>query len=121
MHSEYIELEKEVANRLNKYKSEWKNIIAVWTTSIRVLESFADENWILSSWNKDTEIFIYPGYKWKIVDSIITNFHLPKSTLLMLVSSFSWKDFIKKSYKYAVENKFRFFSFGDAMWIKNKN
>jgi S-adenosylmethionine:tRNA ribosyltransferase-isomerase len=120
MHSEYIELEEDVANRLNNYKSEWKRIIAVWTTAIRVLESFSNENSKLEYWNKDTEIFIYPWYKWKFVDSIITNFHLPKSTLLMLVSSFSWKDFIKQAYEYAVKNKFRFFSFGDAMWIKNK-
>lgn len=120
MHNEYIELEKNVSNRLNKYKSEWKRIIAVWTTSIRVLESFTWEDWVLWYWNKDTNIFIYPGYKWRFVDSIITNFHLPKSTLLMLVSSFAWKDFIKKSYNYAIEKKFRFFSFWDVMWIKNR-
>lgn len=120
MHSEYIELEKDVSERLNNYKKEGKKIIAVGTTSIRVLESFADEEWKLWYWNKDTQIFIYPWYKWRFVDSIITNFHLPKSTLLMLVSSFAWKDLIEKAYKYAVENKFRFFSFWDAMWIKNK-
>jgi len=118
MHSEYIELEKEVAKRLNQYKSQNKNIIAVWTTSIRVLESFANKNWILEHWNKETDIFIYPGYNWKFVDWIITNFHLPKSTLLMLVSSFAWKENIDNAYKYAVNNKFRFFSFGDAMLIK---
>ena len=118
MHSEYIELEKEVANRLNNYKSEWKRIIAVWTTSIRVLETMSDEKWIIHAWNKDTDIFIYPGYNWKFVDAIITNFHLPKSTLLMLVSSFAWKENIVKAYKYAVKNKFRFFSFWDAMFIK---
>ncbi len=118
MHSEYIELEESVAKRLNKYKKEWKNIIAVWTTSIRVLESFADKNWVLSFWKKDTDIFIYPWYKWKFVDSIITNFHLPKSTLLMLVSSFIWRELIMQAYKYAVENKFRFFSFWDAMFLK---
>ncbi len=120
MHKEYIELEEDVANRLNKYKNEWKRIIAVWTTSIRVLESFSDSNWKLSYWKTDTDIFIYPGYKWKIVDSIITNFHLPKSTLLMLVSSFAWKSFIKKSYQYAVKNNFRFFSFWDAMFIEKR-
>jgi len=118
MHSEYIELKEDVADRLNKYKAEWKKIIAVWTTSIRVLESFADDNWIMKSGNTDTDIFIYPGYKWKFVDGVITNFHLPKSTLLMLVSSFAWKENIDTAYKYAVENKFRFFSFGDAMLIK---
>lgn len=120
MHSEYIELEKEVSQRLNKYKKEWKRIIAVWTTSIRVLESFSNENWELSYWEKDTDIFIYPWYKWKFVDGIITNFHLPKSTLLMLVSSFAWKEFILKAYEYAIKNKFRFFSFWDAMLIEKK-
>jgi len=120
MHSEYIELEKEVSQRLNKYKKEWKRIIAVWTTSIRVLESFSNENWELSYWEKDTDIFIYPWYKWKFVDGIITNFHLPKSTLLMLVSSFAWKEFILKAYNHAIKNKFRFFSFWDAMLIEKK-
>ena len=118
MHSEYIELEEETADRLNQYKKMWKKIIAVWTTSIRVLESFANENWILIPWNKETNIFIYPWYKWKFVDSIITNFHLPKSTLLMLVSSFAWKENIEMSYNYAIKNKFRFFSFWDVMMIK---
>lgn len=118
MHSEYIELEKEVATRLNKYKSRWKRIIAVWTTSNRVLESFSDDAWVLSYWNKETEIFIYPWYKWKFVDSLITNFHLPKSTLIMLVSALAWKENIKKAYSHAISQKYRFFSFWDAMWIK---
>jgi len=118
MHSEYIELDKETSERLNKYKQSWKRIIAVWTTSIRVLESFSDKEWILSHWHKETDIFIYPWYKWKCVDSIITNFHLPKSTLLMLVSSFAWKNNIDNAYQYAIKNNFRFFSFWDAMWIK---
>jgi S-adenosylmethionine:tRNA ribosyltransferase-isomerase len=118
MHWEYIELEEKVAERLNKYKLEWKNIIAVWTTSIRVLESFSDDSGKLTAWKTETEIFIYPGYKWKFVDAMITNFHLPESTLLMLVSSFAWKENIKKAYKHAVNTKYRFFSFGDAMFIK---
>ena len=118
MHHEYIELEKDVAERLNQYKKQWKRIIAVGTTSIRVLESFSNDNWILKYGSKDTNIFIYPWYTWKFVDWIITNFHLPKSTLVMLVSSFAWTDYIKKAYKYAVENKFRFFSFWDAMFIE---
>jgi len=104
MHSEYIELEKDVAERLNKYKKQGKKIIAVWTTAIRVLETMSDENWIIYPGSKETDIFIYPGYKWKFIDAIITNFHLPKSTLLMLVSSFAWKDFIKKAYKNNKEN-----------------
>lgn len=118
MHSEYIELENEVANRLNEYKKEWKRIIAVWTTSIRVLESMSNEKGIIHAWNKDTNIFIYPWYNWKFVDAMITNFHLPKSTLLMLVSSFAWKENTKKAYEYAIKNKFRFFSFWDAMFIE---
>lgn len=117
MHSEYIEIEKEVSEKLNKYKKDWKRIIAVWTTSVRTLESFADENWTLWYWNKETSIFIYPGYEWRFVDSIITNFHLPCSTLLMLVSSFGWSENVKKAYEFAIENKFRFFSFGDVMWV----
>ena len=120
MHSEFIEIEKEVSDRLNNYKKQWKNIIAVWTTSVRTLESFALENWELWYWNKDTSIFIYPSYKWKFVDSLITNFHLPWSTLLMLVSSLAWYDEVKKAYEYAIKNKFRFFSFWDAMRIKSK-
>ena len=120
MHSEYIELDEKTAENLNNYKKSWKRIIAVWTTSIRVLESFANNAWTLESWKKDTNIFIYPWYNWKFVDAIITNFHLPKSTLLMLVSSFAWKEFIKDVYNYAIKNKFRFFSFGDAMFIEEK-
>jgi len=118
MHSEYIEIEEQTAKNLNEYKKQWKRIIAVWTTSVRVLESFTNEKWIIKSWNKETNIFIYPWYNWKFVDSIITNFHLPKSTLLMLVSSFASKKNIDKAYKYAIEKKFRFFSFWDVMWIK---
>lgn len=118
MHKEYIQLEEDVAERLNEYKKQWKNIISVWTTSIRVLESFTDETGLIKAGSMDTNIFIYPGYKWKFVDGIITNFHLPKSTLVMLVSSFAGKQNIEEAYKYAVENKFRFFSFWDAMFIK---
>ena len=121
MHKEYIELKDDVAKRLNEYKKQGKRIVAVWTTSIRVLESFSDESGILKPWKTETDIFIYPGYSWKFVDAIITNFHLPKSTLLMLVSSFAGKDFIKKAYDYAIKKKFRFFSFWDAMFIENKN
>lgn len=118
MHSEYISLDQETSTRLNNYKKNWKNIIAVWTTSIRVLESFSNENWELFYWDKNTDIFIYPWYNWKFVNSLITNFHLPCSTLLMLVSALAWKENIKKSYKYAINNNFRFFSFWDAMRIK---
>jgi S-adenosylmethionine:tRNA ribosyltransferase-isomerase len=118
MHSEFAEIEEDTAIRLNQYKKEWKRIIAVWTTSVRTLESFWNLDNTLSFGSKETDIFIYPGYTWKFVDSIITNFHLPKSTLLMLISSFAWKEKVDEAYRYAVENKFRFFSFWDAMWIK---
>ncbi|MCT4617488.1 MAG: tRNA preQ1(34) S-adenosylmethionine ribosyltransferase-isomerase QueA [Candidatus Gracilibacteria bacterium] len=118
MHSEYIELERETSEKLNKYKKEGKRIIAVGTTSIRVLESFSDENGELKFGQRNTDIFIYPGYKWKFVDAMVTNFHLPKSTLLMLVSSFAGREFMLESYNHAVENNYRFFSFGDAMLIK---
>jgi len=117
MHSEYIEIDKETAQRLNQYKASWKRIIAVWTTSVRTLESMSDSNWQMKHGNMDTQIFIYPGYEWKFVDSIITNFHLPQSTLLMLVSSFASQEIIKKAYEHAVESDYRFFSFWDAMWI----
>lgn len=117
MHSEYIEIDADVAQRLNDHKKQWKRIIAVGTTSVRTLESFANENGILEAGNKDTDIFIYPGYQWKFVDSIITNFHLPKSTLLMLVSSFAGSENIKKAYDHAVDSDYRFFSFWDAMWM----
>lgn len=118
MHKEYIEIQKEVAERLNKYKKSWKNIIAVWTTSVRTLESFTNDFWELEYWQKFTQIFIYPGYKWKFVNSLITNFHLPGSTLLMLVSALAWSENIKNAYLHAVSNKYRFFSFWDAMRIK---
>ena len=118
MHSEYIELEDKVANRLNAYKAQWRRIIAVWTTSIRVLESFADDDGILHSGQKETDIYIYPGYEWKFVTSLITNFHLPESTLLMLVSSLAGQENIKKAYSHAIGKQYRFFSFWDAMWIR---
>ena len=118
MHSEYICLEDKVANRLNAYKAQWRRIIAVGTTSIRVLESFSDDNGVLHSGQKETDIFIYPGYQWKFVESLITNFHLPESTLLMLVSSLGGQENIKKAYRHAIGKGYRFFSFWDAMWIK---
>ncbi len=118
MHHEYCSISKETAERLNTYKKEGKRIIAVGTTSVRTLESFADTKGVVWYGQKETNIFIYPWYQWKFVDSIITNFHLPKSTLLMLISSFAEYDFIKNAYEKAIEDRFRFFSFGDAMWIQ---
>lgn len=118
MHSEQIYIDEHVAHRLNDYKAQGKRIIAVGTTSVRTLESLSNEMGFLEFWKKDTSIFIYPGYKWKFVDSIITNFHLPESTLLMLVSSFAGYETIQKAYRHAIDSEYRFFSFWDAMWIK---
>ncbi|MFA5360453.1 MAG: tRNA preQ1(34) S-adenosylmethionine ribosyltransferase-isomerase QueA [Candidatus Paceibacterota bacterium] len=117
MHSEFFELNQKTANRLNQAKKEGKRIIAVGTTVARVLEACA-QNSKLEPKKEWTNLFIYPGYKFKFVDALITNFHLPKSTLLMLVSAFATRDLIFKAYKEAIEKKYRFFSFGDAMLIK---
>lgn len=117
MHSEYIEMTAENANFLNQAKKESKRIIAVGTTSVRVLESCANENGEIIPCKKDTNIFIYPSYKFKFVDALITNFHLPESTLIMLVSAFAGYDQTMEIYRQAVNNKYRFFSFGDAMFI----
>lgn len=117
MHSEFYEVPKEAVNIINKAKKEGRRIIAVGTTAIRTLESACNEDGLLIEKKDDTEIFIYPGYKFKVVDALITNFHLPKSTLLMLVSALAGKNFIFKSYDEAVKNKYKFFSFGDATFI----
>lgn len=114
MHSEYIEVTQESADKINKAKSEGRRIIAVGTTSIRVLESACNAKGLLEPCQKETNIFIYPGYKFKIIDGVITNFHLPESTLIMLVSAFIGFDETINMYNIAVENKYRFFSFGDA-------
>jgi len=116
MHSEWFSLSKSTADRLNAAKKDGKRIIAVGTTSVRVLESCV-ENDILLPQSGETDIFIYPGYEFKYVDGIITNFHLPKSTLLMLVSAFAGKDLIMRAYTEAVNEKYRFYSFGDAMFL----
>ena len=118
MHSELCILNASTAKNLNDAKKAGKRIIAVGTTCVRVLESFFDEQTrSLIAQENETDIFIYPGYEWKFVDALITNFHLPKSSLLMLVSSFASKDFIMKAYEEAIKQKYRFFSFGDAMLI----
>lgn len=114
MHSEYIEVSEDSANRINKAKSEGRRVIAVGTTSIRVLESATDDNGILQPVKKETSIFIYPGYKFKMVDGVVTNFHLPESTLIMLVSAFIGLDETLDMYNIAVKEGYRFFSFGDA-------
>lgn len=117
MHSEYYEVTDVVAEKINQAKKEGKRIIACGTTSVRVLESIATEKGKVKAGNGDTQIFIYPPYEFKIVDGLITNFHLPESTLLMLVSAFESVDEIKNIYNTAVSEKYRFFSFGDAMLL----
>jgi len=117
MHSEYYEISEESAERINKAKKEGRRIIAVGTTSVRTLESASDENGFVKATKDNTEIFIYPPYKFKCVDSLITNFHLPKSTLLMLVSALSTREKMLEIYNTAVSEKYRFFSFGDACLI----
>ncbi len=114
MHSEYIEVTQQAADVINQAKQEGRRVIAVGTTSIRTLESAATEKGKVEPCKKDTNIFIYPGYEFKIVDGVITNFHLPQSTLIMLVSSFCGIDNTLNMYNIAVQEKYRFFSFGDA-------
>ncbi len=119
MHSELYMITKEVADKLNKAKKEKRRIIAVGTTSTRTLESNITKYECFKETTEETNIFIYPGYKFKGIDALVTNFHLPKSTLVMLVSALAGRDNILNAYKYAVNNKYRFFSFGDAMFITN--
>lgn len=118
MHTEKYRMTKDVAERLNKAKQMGKRIVSVGTTSTRTLESIYTKYGCFKECYEDTNIFIYPGYEWKCVDALITNFHLPKSTLIMLVSSLAGRDNILNAYRVAVEEKYRFFSFGDAMFIK---
>ena len=118
MHSEYYEISEEAASVINETKKRGNKIICVGTTSCRTLESAANENGEVRAEKKDTDIFIYPGYKFKVVDNLITNFHLPESTLIMLVSALAGKYNIMNAYSIAVKEKYRFFSFGDAMYIK---
>ena len=117
MHEEYYFIDKYAADRLNLAKSEKRRIIAIGTTSVRTLEANYGKYGQFCAEQAKTKIFIYPGYKFKAVDSLITNFHLPKSTLIMLVSAFAGKEYIMKAYETAVKENYRFFSFGDAMMI----
>lgn len=117
MHSEWYRILPEEAKKINEAKKNGGRIICVGTTSCRTIESATDDNGILQPGEGDTDIFIYPGYKFKIMDSLITNFHLPESTLLMLVSALAGRDFIMQAYEEAVAERYRFFSFGDAMFI----
>jgi len=118
MHSEYICVSEESAKIINERRASGGRVIAVGTTSCRVLESASDDDGILHPVDTDTGIFIYPGYKFKIVDALITNFHLPESTLLMLVSALASREQIMRAYETAVKEEYRFFSFGDAMFIQ---
>lgn len=117
MHSEYFVIDEKACSVINNTKKQGGRVIAVGTTSCRVLESATDDNGIIHPMAKDTNIFIYPGYKFKMLDALITNFHLPESTLIMLVSALAGKEHIMQAYEKAVEEKYRFFSFGDCMFI----
>lgn len=118
MHSEFFNLNEAAADTINKAKADGGRIIAVGTTSCRVLETVSTPEGMIKASSGWTDIFIYPGYRFKIVDALITNFHLPESTLIMLVSAFAGKEHIMEAYRTAVEERYRFFSFGDAMLIK---
>ncbi len=118
MHGEYFHISQQTADEINRRRANGGRIIAVGTTSCRVLESASDPDGIVHPMNAETAIFIYPGYKFKAIDALITNFHLPESTLIMLISALAGRDKVMNAYKIAVDEKYRFFSFGDAMFIK---
>lgn len=118
MHSEHYYIKQEDVEKINEAKKQGKKVIAVGTTSCRVLETIAKEDGTVEETEGDTKIFIYPGYKFKCIDGLITNFHLPESTLLMLVSALAGREYIMKAYNEAVKQEYKFFSFGDAMFIK---
>ena len=118
MHSEFYHIDAEAAEKINRAKDNGGRVICVGTTSCRTVESAADENGRLRECSGWTEIFIYPGYKFKILDALITNFHLPESTLIMLVSALAGREHVLHAYQEAIQKRYRFFSFGDAMFIK---
>ena len=120
MHSEFYRIEQSEADKINRAKQEGHRVIAVGTTSTRTLEAAADEHGVLHETSGWTEIFIYPGYKFKMIDGLITNFHLPESTLVMLVSALAGREHVLHAYEIAVQERYRFFSFGDAMFITAK-
>lgn len=117
MHSEYYEVTKEAADTINRVRQSGGRIVCVGTTSTRTLETVTDENGIVHPGSGETSIFITPGYRFKAVDALITNFHLPESTLLMLVSALSSREEMLAVYQHAIQKRYRFFSFGDAMFI----
>ena len=118
MHSEFYQIDEEAAAKINRAKENGKRVICVGTTSCRTVESAADEKGSLRALNGWTDIFIYPGYEFKVLDCLITNFHLPESTLIMLVSALAGREKVMEAYEEAVREKYRFFSFGDAMFIQ---
>ena len=118
MHSEYFSVSEESARVINERKRAGGRLICVGTTSCRTIESVAEADGRIPAMQGDTGIFIYPGYRFKAVDALITNFHLPESTLIMLISAFSKREFVLKAYEHAVEERYRFFSFGDAMFLQ---
>lgn len=118
MHSETFEISEKAATQINEAKAKEKKIVAVGTTTVRTLETAYQKYGCIKPCHDHSELFIYPPYEFKVIDNLITNFHLPKSTLLMLVSALAGKDFIFKAYREAIENKYRFFSYGDCMYIK---
>lgn len=118
MHSEYYQVSKEAADKINAAKSRGGRVICVGTTSCRTVESAADENGIVQPGSGSTEIFIYPGYRFRVLDALITNFHLPESTLVMLVSALAGRENVLRAYEEAIRERYRFFSFGDAMLVK---
>ncbi|MDP8262576.1 MAG: tRNA preQ1(34) S-adenosylmethionine ribosyltransferase-isomerase QueA [Candidatus Ancaeobacter aquaticus] len=117
MHHEYYEVTEDTAQIINETKKKSRRLIAVGTTSVRTLETVTDQDGIVRAGSGETNLFIYPPYTFKVVDAIITNFHLPRSTLLMMISAFAGKEFLFKAYNEAIENKYRFYSYGDAMYI----
>ena len=117
MHAEYFSVSEEAADIINRAKAEGRRIVAVGTTSVRTLESVTDDNGIVHPIHGETRIFIYPGYRFRCVDCLITNFHLPESTLLMLISALSSRETVLSAYAEAIREEYRFFSFGDAMFI----
>ena len=118
MHSEFYQIDEEAAQKINEAKEQGHRVICVGTTSCRTVESAADENGRLQATSGWTDIFIYPGYRFKVLDCLITNFHLPESTLIMLVSALAGRENVLSAYEEAVRERYRFFSFGDAMFIK---
>ena len=116
MHSEYVEVSQQVVDQINTTKQQGGRVVAVGTTAVRSIESAAQEG-ELKSFSSETDIFIYPGYKFKVIDALITNFHLPQSTLLMLVCALAGYENMMAAYRHAVKHEYRFFSYGDAMFI----